>query len=116
MQSPQMVERSDAPLTSLRGYTRVIWNPRSGRKAGLPTNGTTEDVLRDLMARHSLGKERTATENEDEPLVCTRDAVAAGYRVVVAVGGDGTVNTVASALLQTHTARRNYFRRCDPCD
>jgi diacylglycerol kinase (ATP) len=93
--------------TALRQPTRrirVIWNPDAGSKAGVPTNGTNEDQLRDLMARHGLGSELIATASEADAIARTRDAVANGYDVVVAAGGDGTTGTVAFQLLETPTA------------
>lgn len=78
---------------------RVIWNPNAGSKAGLPTNRTGEDDLRRAMEHHGLGDELIATESEEDAIRLTREAVDAGYDVVAAAGGDGTVGTVARQLL-----------------
>jgi len=51
-----------------------------------------------------LGDDLVVTESEEEAIAATRDAVAQGYDVVVAAGGDGTVGTVACELLGTETA------------
>jgi YegS/Rv2252/BmrU family lipid kinase len=56
------------------------------------------------MAAHGLGDELVITASEEEALAATRDAVARGYDVVAAAGGDGTAGTVACELLGTETA------------
>ena len=83
---------------------RVLLNPNSGTKAGIPTNQGTEPEVRDAMRRHRLGDELVIPSSEEETSAAARDAVAQGYDVVVAAGGDGTVGTVACDLLGTDTA------------
>lgn len=83
---------------------RVLWNPGSGRKAGIPTNNASRASLEELMTRHDLGHELVETASEEDALDRTRDAVAAGYDVVVAAGGDGSIGLVAGALLESQTA------------
>ena len=51
-----------------------------------------------------LGADLVVTESEEEAIAATRDAVARGYEIVVAAGGDGTVGTVACELLGKETA------------
>lgn len=83
---------------------RVIWNANAGSKAGLPTNRTSEEQLRDVMARYGLGDELVATTSEEEAVASTREAMAAGYDAVIAAGGDGTVGTVGFTLMGSSTA------------
>jgi diacylglycerol kinase (ATP) len=83
---------------------RIIWNPNAGSKAGLPTNHAGDEQLRDLMARHGLGDELIVSQSEDDAIAATRDAVAKGYDLVVAAGGDGTVGTIAFQLIREETA------------
>jgi diacylglycerol kinase (ATP) len=85
---------------------RVLVNPNSGEKAGIPTNTATEDEVRAALEPHfpGLGADLVITESEDEALAATRDAVAKGYEIVVAAGGDGTVGAVARELLGKETA------------
>ncbi len=89
-----------------RPRIRVLVNPNSGEKAGISTNTATEDEVRAAMEPYfpELGAELIVTESEDEALAVTRDAVAKGYEIVVAAGGDGTVGTVACELLGKETA------------
>ena len=86
------------------GRTRVIWNPHAGSKAGISTNSATEEELRALMRRFSLGEELIQTRSEEESVSSARDAVARGYDLVIAAGGDGTVSTIACELLGTRSA------------
>jgi diacylglycerol kinase (ATP) len=89
-----------------RPQIRVLVNPNSGEKAGIPTNTATEHEVRAALELHfpELGEDLVITESEDEAMAATRDAVAKGYEIVVAAGGDGTVGTVACELLGNETA------------
>jgi diacylglycerol kinase (ATP) len=82
---------------------RVIWNPTSGRKGGLPTNHASRELLLDLLPRHGLGEELIVPGSEQEAVEAARDAVERGYDVVVAAGGDGTIGLVAKQLIGSHT-------------
>ena len=83
---------------------RVIWNASAGSKAGISTNSATEEQMRELMARHGLGDELCRSESEADAVALASEAVEAGYDVVVAAGGDGTVGTIACQLLDTGVA------------
>jgi diacylglycerol kinase (ATP) len=86
------------------GRMRVLWNPASGRKAGVPTGSTTRATVEDLVGRIGPDAELVETHSEEEALEAVRDAVDHHDRVVVAAGGDGTIGGVARALLDTDTA------------
>jgi diacylglycerol kinase (ATP) len=83
---------------------RVIWNPRAGSKAGIPTNATDEERLRDVLERHGLGSDVRAPESEADARVEVERAIGDGVDVVAAAGGDGTVGLVASGLIDTPVA------------
>lgn len=83
---------------------RVLWNPASGRKGGLPTNRASRDTLLELMARHGLGDELRETASEEDAIEAARDAVDKAYEVVVAAGGDGSIGLVGRQLLGTQSA------------
>ncbi len=83
---------------------RVLWNESAGRKAAVPTNGTSADELRDALMRHGLIFELHACQSADDCRRLARAAVEEGCPVVVAAGGDGTIGTVATELLGSQTA------------
>ena len=78
---------------SSRLKTRFIINLRSGRAA------RHLDALRAFAARQ--GASVVLTERARHACELATAAVAEGHELVVAVGGDGTMNEVASALLGT---------------
>jgi diacylglycerol kinase (ATP) len=83
---------------------RVVWNPASGRKGGLPTNRASHEMLLELMARHGLGDELVETGSEGEAIEAARDAAGDDYDIVVGAGGDGTIALAGFQLLGTRTA------------
>jgi len=93
-------------MAGARPRIRVLVNPSSGEKAGIPTNTAAAAEVRAVVEQHfpGLGEDIVVTESEEEAIAATRDAVAKGYDVVVAAGGDGTVGTVACELLGKETA------------
>ena len=83
---------------------RVLWNPNSGSKAGIPTNRTSREELLELMARHDLGEDLRETGSEEDAVAATREAVAEGCDVVVAAGGDGSIGLIGRQLLDSRCA------------
>lgn len=72
--------------------TGIIWNPSK----------VNEDVLRDAVAASIDGEVQWwQTSPEDPGYGMGVEAVDAGCRTVIAVGGDGTVRAVAAALAGT---------------
>jgi diacylglycerol kinase (ATP) len=92
------------PAVSRWRRARVIWNPGSGAKGGIPTNMLGEEHLREVLGRHGLGDALVASTSEDDARRLAREAVRDGFDLVVAAGGDGTIATVADELLGTETA------------
>lgn len=82
---------------------RVLWNPDSGYKGGVQVNRVDEESLRETLARHGVEAEFVATAAIEEVIASAKQAVEAGYDLVVAGGGDGTVGAVAKVLLNTET-------------
>jgi diacylglycerol kinase (ATP) len=81
--------------------TRFIFNPRSGRSrryAGLPA------AIRAFIAGHRLDADLVCSDGPGHATELARDALAAGCERVVAVGGDGTMNETAQALVNTPAA------------
>lgn len=83
---------------------RVLWNPNSGSKAGIPTNRTSRETLLELMARNDLGKDLHETGSEEEAVAATQEAVAQGCDVVVVAGGDGSIGLIGRQLLGSRCA------------
>jgi len=75
-----------------------IFNPCSGRHR---RNARLLPLLRDFIAARSLDATLVATDGPGHATELAREAVAAGCLRIVAVGGDGTMNEVAQALLRT---------------
>lgn len=73
--------------------TRFIINPRSGRSR------YAAEPVRQYAARH--GAEVVATERPRHGSELAQQAIADGVDLIVAVGGDGTMNEIASVLCGT---------------
>lgn len=74
-----------------------------------PISGTTEkDVLPGLIEKH-IDSEKfdiqiKFTEYAGHAHLLAKEYASEGYDIVVAVGGDGTINEIASGLAETNTA------------
>jgi diacylglycerol kinase (ATP) len=78
--------------------TRFIINPCSGRNRRRPW---LVRAIRDFASSRALEADVTVTEGPRHATELARSAVQSGCDVVVAVGGDGTMNEVAQALTNT---------------
>lgn len=81
--------------------TCFIFNPHSGRNLRRPGLAGS---IRDFIASRSLDAEVAVTEGPGHATELARTAVLAGHAVVVAVGGDGTMNEVAQGVLHSPAA------------
>lgn len=81
--------------------TRFIFNPVSGRNRRRPWFAAS---IRDFISSRSLDAELVTTDAPGHATELAREAAHAGCEQVVAVGGDGTMNEVAQALLHTPAA------------
>jgi YegS/Rv2252/BmrU family lipid kinase len=75
---------------------KVIVNPVAGHGNGLRS---IPNIVR-LLDKHELSYDLVRTERRWHAAEITRKAVDEGYEVIVAVGGDGTVNEVINGLMQ----------------
>jgi YegS/Rv2252/BmrU family lipid kinase len=80
---------------------RFIFNPRSGHNA---RNPWLLERARAFVAEHRLDADVVATERPRHATELALRALDAGCGLVVAIGGDGTMNEVASALVGTDAA------------
>jgi diacylglycerol kinase (ATP) len=80
---------------------RFIFNPKSGRPR---RTGPILPMLKRFISARALDADLVCTEGPGHATEIARDAVAAGCMRIVAIGGDGTVNEVAQALIHSHAA------------
>lgn len=80
---------------------RFILNPRSGRNVRRPW---LAGFIREFIAERALDAELVATGRPGHATELAHRALAAGCDRVVAVGGDGTMNEVAQAMLHAPAA------------
>ena len=80
---------------------RFIFNPCSGRHR---RNARLLPLLRDFIASRRLDATLVATEGPGHATVLAREGVEAGCQRIVAIGGDGTMNEIAQALVRSPAA------------
>lgn len=81
--------------------TCFIFNPHSGRNRRRPWFAQS---IREFIAARAIEARFAVTEGPGHATELAREAVRAGHEVVVAVGGDGTMNEVAQGVLNTPAA------------
>jgi diacylglycerol kinase (ATP) len=81
----------------------VIINPVAGGRASLPAEERVR-LAEQALARHRIAGRVELTRAAGHGSELARQAVADRCEVVVAWGGDGTINEVASQLIDTTTA------------
>ena len=89
------VSISGPPLAT---KVRFIFNPFSGSNR---KNPYLRGRAADFIARHGLDGAIVSTERPRHATELARQAVAEGCSLVVAIGGDGTMNEVATGLVGT---------------
>ena len=77
----------------------IIVNPISGRGAGL----ASVPLIETGMNQRGLEFDLTITDGPGHGIELARQSAQAGYSVVVAVGGDGTINEVVNGLMLAKT-------------
>src|SRR5262249_18495789 len=82
---------------------RIVANPVSGSMHGMGgLNELRETAI--WLTEHGLPTEVTPTQRVGHAVELTREAVAAGDGMVIAAGGDGTLNDVIHGLAGSTTA------------
>lgn len=92
--------RSAAPVPA---EARIIVNPLSGSLHGAAGLRELEETVAWLGA-HGLPTELCQTDGPGGARVLAEEAVRAGLRMVIAAGGDGTINEIVQALAGHTTA------------
>jgi len=85
-------------MTALPSRSAVIVNPNAGSSIRLCNRGRIEDFTRRAFARTHLATEIVFTERTGHARELAEGFVRDDYALIIAWGGDGTVNEVASAL------------------
>lgn len=78
----------------------IILNPSAAKGSALSRKPQIEKLLQDSGIDFSL----VVSDQPGAPAALARDAVVQGYDVVVAAGGDGTVNEVINGLMAARQA------------
>jgi diacylglycerol kinase (ATP) len=84
-----------------RQFAKVIVNPAAGAKSTYRKWPEIQSCLK----KSGLVFDYQFTEGKGQAIELARDAAGDGYRYLIAVGGDGTVNEVANGILQSARAR-----------
>ncbi|MGH2516243.1 MAG: diacylglycerol/lipid kinase family protein, partial [Ktedonobacterales bacterium] len=95
--------RAEVPVTSAVARARIIVNPQSGAMR-LPWAMRELQETARWLTRAGLPTEICPTDYPGHAAELAREAVRAGMDMVVAAGGDGTVNNVLQALAGHTTA------------
>jgi len=96
-----MQDDGDAAGRPVAARACLIVNPNAGRKIGVTTNPFGPDDARELLARHGIEAEIWCTERAGHATELARRAARERYRLVIAAGGDGTVEEAAEGLVGT---------------
>jgi diacylglycerol kinase (ATP) len=75
---------------------KIILNPTSGNGNGLRSIPQIEE----LFTKYKLSFDLVRTEKIGHGIELTHQAVKDGYKVIIAAGGDGTVNEVINGLMK----------------
>ncbi len=86
--------------TSQKIKTRIIINPHSGTT----NKENIENLLPKILDSSKFDYEICYTERAGHATELSHEAASLGYELVIAIGGDGTVNEVGKGLIETNTA------------
>ena len=79
---------------------RFIINPISGGK----NKTLIPEKIRNLIQNENIDAEIIVSKNSDDTNYQAKDAVLKNFDAVIAVGGDGTINNIATQLINQKTA------------
>jgi diacylglycerol kinase (ATP) len=84
----------------LKRRFRFIINPISGGK----NKTLIPERIRNLIQNENIDAEIIVSKNSDDTIYQAKDAVIKNFDAVIAVGGDGTINNIATQLINQKTA------------
>jgi diacylglycerol kinase (ATP) len=79
----------------------LIFNPHAGQKLGIDTNAGTAEQVQAALRDESIPFDAWPTQRPGHATELARKAVDEGRELVIAAGGDGTVNEIALGLANT---------------
>jgi YegS/Rv2252/BmrU family lipid kinase len=74
----------------------VIINPNAGRRTG----SRDWKKIRGLLVKHNFDFNEVFTERPGHAIDISKDSIEAGYKRIIVVGGDGTLNEVINGLFK----------------
>jgi diacylglycerol kinase (ATP) len=80
-----------------------IFNPHAGQKLGIDTNRVSSADAQEALQSERIPFEAWATQRPGHATDLARRAVEEGRELVIAAGGDGTVNEIALGLANSQT-------------
>ena len=81
------------------GSWLVIVNPNAGRQKGIKD----WENISNLLKKYSIEFEHRFTERKRHAIELTREAIRQGFRKILVVGGDGTMNEVINGVFSQDT-------------
>ena len=91
---------SGPPPAPLKGGTLIIANPNAGQRGHRTRGKDPRSLFKSLLPEAEVH----LTHGPHDACVVARQAAESGIRLVVAAGGDGTINEVVNGLVGTQTA------------
>ncbi|MCA1647904.1 MAG: diacylglycerol kinase family lipid kinase [Chloroflexi bacterium] len=88
----------------LRQPAALLFNPNAGHKLGVDTNPSGPDEVQAALKSVGIPFDAWPTKHAGHASNLAQQAVAEGRELVIAAGGDGTVNEIAAGLANTRTA------------
>ncbi|MBV9543157.1 MAG: diacylglycerol kinase family lipid kinase [Chloroflexi bacterium] len=95
---------TDIDPRRLREPAALIVNPHAGQKLGLETNRWGPAEVQAALQAEGIRFDARPTRYPGHATELAREAVTEGRQLVIAAGGDGTVNEVARGLANSNTA------------
>lgn len=83
---------------------KIIISANAGGVAAAGNNGNLRELITRTFVEHGVDVDLSVAHNGDELTELARDAARGPYKVIVAGGGDGTVSSVAAAVIGTDKA------------